>query len=82
MLKHTALKQLLNNVLEKKNKTMNTIYNDSNLNVKQLKTMVEELGITEESFEKNLQLRHKIILLRKQDAPLVASFDFDFDFDN
>ena len=45
------LKQLLYNVLERKNKTINTIYNDSNLNVKQLKPMVEDLGITEESFK-------------------------------
>ena len=46
------LKQLLNNVLERKNKTINTIYNDSNHHyVKQLKTAVEQLRISEESFE-------------------------------
>ena len=46
------LKQLLNNVLERKNKTINTIYNDSNQHyVKQLKTTIEQLRITEESFE-------------------------------
>ena len=45
------LKELLYNVLERKNKTMNTIYNDSNLNVKQLKSMVEDLEIAEESFK-------------------------------
>ena len=46
------LKQLLNNVLERKNKTINTIYNDSNYHyVKQLKTTVEQLRITEESFK-------------------------------
>ena len=45
------LKELLNNVLERKNKTMNIIYNDLNLDVKRLKPMVEDLRITEESFE-------------------------------
>ena len=45
------LKELLNNVLDKKNKTMNTIYNDFNLDVKRLKVMVEDLRITEESFK-------------------------------
>ena len=45
------LKELLNNVLERKNKTMNTIYNDLNLDVKRLKPMVEDLRISEESFE-------------------------------
>ena len=37
------LKQLLYNVLERKNKTTNTIYNDSKY-VKQLKTMVGHLS--------------------------------------
>ena len=45
------LKELLYNVLERKHKTMNTIYNDSNLNVKRLKRLVEDLGIIEENFE-------------------------------
>ena len=45
------MKELLNNVLERKNKTMNTIYKDLNLDVKRLKPMVEELRITEESFK-------------------------------
>ena len=46
------LKQLLNNVLERKNKTMNTIYNDnSNKIIKQLKPVVEDLEIIEENFE-------------------------------
>ena len=45
------LKKLLDNVLERKNKAMNTIYNDLNLDVKRLKPMVEDLRITEESFE-------------------------------
>ena len=35
----------------KQNKTMNTIYNDSNLDVRRLKVMVEELGVTEKSFK-------------------------------
>ena len=52
MSEHVALKQLLNNVLERKNKTINTIYNDSNHHyVKQLKTAVEQLRISEESFD-------------------------------
>ena len=46
------LKQLLNNVLERKNKTMNTIYNDnSNKIIKQLKPVVKDLEIIEENFE-------------------------------
>ena len=46
------LKELLYNVLERKNKTMNTIYNDnSNQIVKRLKPVVEDLGIIEENFE-------------------------------
>lgn len=44
------LKGFLNNVLERKNETINTIYNDSKYE-KQLKTMVEDLEITEQSFE-------------------------------
>ena len=45
------LKKLLNEVLKRKNKTINTIYNDLNLDVKRLKQMVEDLRITKESFE-------------------------------
>ena len=46
------LKELLYNVLERKNKTMNTIYNDnSNKIIKQLKSVVEDLEIIEENFE-------------------------------
>ena len=46
------LKELLYNVLERKNKTMNTIYNDnSNKIIKQLKPVVEDLEIIEENFE-------------------------------
>ena len=46
------LKELLYNVLEKKNKTMNTIYNDnSNKIIKQLKPVVKDLEIIEENFE-------------------------------
>ena len=52
MSEQQQLKQLLYNVLERKNKTINTIYNDSNHHyVKQLKTVVEQLRISEESFE-------------------------------
>ena len=40
------LKQLLYNVLEKKNETINTVYNDSKYE-KQVKILVEHLGITE-----------------------------------
>ena len=46
------LKQLLNNVLESKNKTINTIYNGS-MYEKQLQEMLEDLGITKERFEKS-----------------------------
>ena len=46
------LKQLLYSVLERKNKTINTIYNDSNqYYIKQLRTTIEQLRITEKSFE-------------------------------
>ena len=46
------LKELLHDVLERKHKTMNTIYNDnSNQIVKRLKRVVEDLGIIEENFE-------------------------------
>ena len=46
------LKELLYHVLERKNKTMNTIYNDnSNKIIKQLKPVVEDLEIIEENFE-------------------------------
>ena len=46
------LKEFLNNVLERKHKTMNTIYDDnSNQIVKRLKRVVEDLGIIEENFE-------------------------------
>ena len=46
------LKELLYNVLERKNKTMNTIYNDDwNKIIKQLKPVVEDLEIIEENFE-------------------------------
>ena len=52
MSEQRQLKELLYDVLERKNKTMNTIFNDSNQHyVKQLKTTIEQLRITEESFE-------------------------------
>ena len=50
------LKQLLNNVLERKNKTINTIYNDSNHHyVKQLKTAVEQLELVKKVLKQMLQ---------------------------
>ena len=67
------LKQLLNNVLERKNKTINTIYNDSNLNVKQLKTMVEDLEITEESFEKDVTAILTAVLKESKTNGYIAS---------
>ena len=73
MSEHAALKQLLNNVLERKNKTMNTIYNDSNLNVKQLKTMVEDLEITEESFEKDVTAIVTMVLEESKTNGYIAS---------
>ena len=42
------LKRFLNNVLEKKNETINTIYNYSEYK-KQLKIMVEDLMVTEKN---------------------------------
>ena len=46
------LKELLYNILERKNKTMNMIYNNnSNKIIKQLKPVVEDLEIIEENFE-------------------------------
>ena len=51
MSERQQLEELLHDVLERKNKTMNKIYNDSNLDVRRLKVMVEDLGVTEESFE-------------------------------
>ena len=65
------LKQLLNTVLERKNKTMNTIYNDSNL--KQLKTMVEDLEITEESFEKDVTAIVTMVLEESKNNGYIAS---------
>ena len=46
------LKGLLHDVLGRKHKTLNKIYNDnSNQIVRRLKRVVEDLGITEENFE-------------------------------
>ena len=67
------LKQLLYNVLERKNKTINTIYNDSNLNVKQLKTTVEQLRMTEESFKTDITAIVTMVLEESKNNGYVAS---------
>ena len=67
------LKELLNNVLDRKNKTMNTIYNDLNLDVKRLKVMVEDLRITEESFETDVTAIIKMTLEESKSNGRIAS---------
>ena len=67
------LKELLYNVLERKNKTINTIYNDSNLYVKRLKTTVEQLRITEESFETDITAIVKMVLEESKSNGYIAS---------
>ena len=47
------LKLFLNNVLERKNEIINTIHNDPKYK-KQLRTMVENLEITEKSFKTDI----------------------------
>ena len=63
MSEQRQLKELLYDVLERKNKTMNTIFNDSNQHyVKQLKTTIEQLRITEENFEITVTSIVKMVL--------------------
>ena len=68
------LKQLLNNVLERKNKTMNTIYNDnSNKIIKQLKPVVEDLEIIEENFETTVTEIITMTLKKSKNNGYIAS---------
>ena len=68
------LKELLYNVLERKNKTMNTIYNDnSNQIVKRLKPVVEDLGIIEENFETTVTEIVKMTLEESKNNGYIAS---------
>ena len=67
------LKKLLNTVLERKNKTMNTIYNDLNLDVKILKPMVEDLRITKESFETDVTAIVTMVLEESKSNGRIAS---------
>ena len=66
------LKQFLYNVLDRKNKTINTIYNDSKY-VKQLKTMVEHLGITEECFKTDVTSIVTMVLEESKNDGYIAS---------
>ena len=68
------LKELLYNVLERKNKTMNTIYNDnSNKIIKQLKSVVEDLEIIEENFETTVTEIVKMTLEESKNNGYIAS---------
>ena len=66
------LKRFLNNVLERKNETINTIYNDSKYG-KQLKTVVEDLGITEESFKTDITVILTTVLKDSKNNGYIAS---------
>ena len=73
------LKELLYNVLEKKNKTMNTIYNDnSNKIIKQLKPVVKDLGIIEENFETTVT---EIITMTETDGYIASVLIFSMELD-
>ena len=52
---------------------MNTIYNDLNLDVKRLKVMVEDLRITEESFETDVTAIIKMTLEESKSNGRIAS---------
>ena len=73
MSEQQQLKKLLNNVLERKNKTINTIYNDLNLDVKILKPMVEALRITKESFETDVTAIVTMVLEESKSNGRIAS---------
>jgi hypothetical protein len=74
MSEQRQLKELLYDVLERKNKTMNTIFNDSNQHyVKQLKTTIEQLRITEENFEITVTAIVKMVLEESKNNGYIAS---------
>ena len=73
MSEQQQLKKLLNDVLERKNKTINTIYNNLNLDVKILKPMVEDLRITKESFETDVTAIVTMVLEESKSNGRIAS---------
>ena len=74
MSEQRQLKELLYDVLERKNKTINTIFNDSNQHyVKQLKTTIEQLRITEENFEITVTAIVKMVLEESKNNGYIAS---------
>ena len=66
------LKLFLNNVLERKNEIINTIYDDPQYN-KKLRTMVKGLEITEESFKTDVTVIITTILKESKNNGYIAS---------
>ena len=66
------LKRFLNNVLERKNEIINTIYNDSKYK-KQLRTMVKDLKITKESFKTDITVILTTVLKDSKNNGYIAS---------
>ena len=66
------LKLFLNNVLERKNEIINTIYNEPKYK-KQLRTMVKDLEITEESFKTDVTVIVTMILKESKNNGYIAS---------
>ena len=66
------LKLFLNNVLERKNEIINTMYNDPQYK-KQLRTMVEDLEITEKSFKTDITVILTTVLKDSKNNGYIAS---------
>ena len=66
------LKRFLNNVLEKKNETINTIYNYSEYK-RQLKITVEDLMITEKTFKTDIRMIVTTVLEESKNNGYIAS---------
>ena len=66
------LKGFINNVLERKNETINTIYNDSKYK-KQLRIKVEDLMLTEESFKTDVTMIITTVLEESKNNGYIAS---------
>ena len=66
------LKLFLNNVLERKNEIINTMYNDPQYK-KQLRTMVEDLEITEKSFKTDITVILTTVLRESKNNGYIAS---------
>ena len=66
------MKLFLNNVLERKNETINTIYNDSKYK-KQLRITVEDLKITKESFKTDITVILTTVLRESKNNGYIAS---------